>query len=218
MKPTRAAWFFAAGLAWLVLRGIFVDSFPSLGAGRIAQEGGIWLAVPVLSFFASLAAPVFFIAFLRHHPFSGQKGLWSVTVFAVIASVLSCLLVLVSLITTAGVVDVEFGWMGAMIEWLPAVIPLGLVVSIFLFLSMLAGTGDVDREIRSAAGVGAIGTLIPCLLILAWIANSLFGLLPWYPAFSQSLAAKVLGLGAAAALFRFLESFATRYGSSGEAR
>lgn len=218
MKPTRAAWFFAAGLAWLALRGILVQSFPSLSAGRIAQEGGFWLTIPALSFVASLAAPVFFIAFLRHHPFAGDKGLRYVTIFAVVASVLSCLLVLVSLLTVSGAIDVGFEWLGAMNGWLPALIPLMFVVSIFLFLSVFARTSDVDQEIRSAAAVGAIGTLIPFLLILAWIANSVFGLLAWYPAFSQSLVAKILGLAAAAALFRFLESFATRYGSNGESR
>jgi len=211
MKPTRAAWFFAAGLAWLVLRGILVSSFPALRVDRIAQEGGVWLVIPVLSFIASLAAPLFFTAFLRHHRFAGQKVLRSVTVFAVVASALSSLLVLFSLLATARVLDVGSGWMGAVDGWLPAVNPLALVLAIFLFLSVLARTGDLDREVRSTARVAAIGTLIPLFLIVAWIANSLVGIPSWYPAFSKGLAAKILGLAAAAVLFRFLESFAVRY-------
>ena len=216
MKPTRAAWLFAAGLAWLVLRGILVNAIPALRADRIAQEGGSWLLVPLLSFVASLAAPVFFISFLRHHSFLGRPALRSATIFAVVASVLSCGLVMISLVATAGVFNLGSGGTGVMDRWLPAVIPLLFVVSIFLFLFALARSTDLNPGLRSAARVGAISTSIPILMILAWIGNSLFGIPAWYPAFSQGLVAKLLGLSAAAALFWFLESFARRYGRDGD--
>jgi len=216
MKPTRAAWLFAAGLAWLVLRGILVNAFPALRAERIAQDGGIWLLIPLLSFVASLAAPVFFISFLRHHSFAGRPVLRSLTLFAVVASVLSCGLVMVSLGATAGVIDLGSGRTGVMDRWLPAVIPFLFVVSIFLFLFALARSSDLDPGLRSAARVGAISTSIPILMILAWIGSSLFGVPAWYPAFSQGLVAKLLSLSAAAALFWFLESFARRYDRDGD--
>ncbi len=49
MQPTRAAWFFAAGIAWLVLRGILVHALPALHTDQIAQHGGPLLLIPLIS-------------------------------------------------------------------------------------------------------------------------------------------------------------------------
>lgn len=207
MKPTRAAWLFAIGLAWLVLRGLLEHAFPALRAEYIAQQGGILLVVPVMSLAASLAAPIFFASLLRHHDFSAQRGLRSATVFALVASLASTALVLTSLFLIVRGPSLDPGGT----SWALSLTPLVFVLSIFVFLLTLARIGDVDPELRSAARVGAIGTTIPIILIVAWIVNSLYGVLPWYPAFSQGLLAKILGLGAATALFWFLETFAKRY-------
>jgi hypothetical protein len=217
MNPSRAAWFFAAGLAWLVLRGILVRSVPAFGAAEIAQKGGLWLVVPLLSFAASLTVPVFFGSFLRHHRFDRGGALRPATVFALAASVLSCALVGLALIAAVRPSDLGAGRMAGVPSWITTLIPLIFVVSIFVFLFALARAGEIAPEILSAARVGAFGTAVPIVLILSWMANSTFGVPSWYPAFSQGIAARVLGLAAAATLFWFLESFATRYGGESDA-
>ena len=75
MQPTRAAWFFVAGLAWLVLRGIVGASVPALSAANVARNGVLLLVIPLCSVLASATIPLFFWSFLRHHPFAGQRGL-----------------------------------------------------------------------------------------------------------------------------------------------
>lgn len=211
MNPSRAAWFFAAGLAWLVLRGILVHAIPAFGAAEIAKKGGLWLVVPLLSFAASLTVPVFFAAFLRHHRFKLGGVLRPATILALTASLLSCALVGLALIATVRPSDLGAGWMAVVPLWMTTLIPLVFVVSIFLFLVAFSRAGEFARELRFAARVGAVGTSVPIVLITAWMANSTIGIPSWYPAFSQGLAARVLGLAAAATLFWFLESFATRY-------
>jgi hypothetical protein len=217
MNPSRAAWCFAAGLAWLVLRGILVHAIPAFGAAEIAQKGGLWLGVPLLSFAASLTAPIFFGAFLRHHPFASRGTLRLTTIFALTASVLSCVLVGLALVATVRGSDLGAGRMAGVPSWFSTLIPLAFVVSIFLFLVAFSRADGVTPKLRSAARVAAVGTSVPIVLIAAWIANSAFGVPAWYPAFSRGLAARVLGLAAAATLLWFLESFATRYGRGADA-
>ncbi len=111
MQPTRAAWFFAAGLAWLALRGILVHALPSLRTDQIAQHGGLLLILPLISVVASLTAPLFFFSFLRRHRFSGRRILRSATIFAASAALLSSVLVLISFIVTArgtGAAEIPF--------------------------------------------------------------------------------------------------------------
>lgn len=211
MNPSRAAWIFAAGLAWLVLRGILVHAIPAFGAAEIARKGGLWLVVPLLSFAASLTAPVFFGAFLRFHRFARGGVLRPATILALTASLLSCGLVGLALIATVRPSDLGAGWMAGAPSWVSTLIPLVFVVSIFLFLVAFSRAEEFAPVLRSAARVGAVGTSVPIVLIIAWMANSTFGVPSWYPAFSQGLAARVLGLAAAATLLWFLESFATHY-------
>ena len=217
MNPSRAAWFFAAGLAWLVLRGILVRAIPAFGVAEIAQKGGLWLAVPVVSFAASLTVPVFFASFLRHHRFVRKGALRPATILALTASLLSCALVGLALIATVRLSDIGEGLMAGVPSWIPTLIPVVFVVSIFLFLVAFSRAEEFARELRLAARIAAVGTSVPIVLITAWMANSTLGVPSWYPAFSQGLAARVLGLAAAATLFWFLESFATRYSGSSDA-
>jgi len=101
MQPTRAAWFFAAGIAWLALRGILVHAMPSLRIDQIAQHGGLLLILPLISVVASLTAPLFFFSFLRRHRFTKRRVLQGATISAATAALLSSLLVLVSFIAMA---------------------------------------------------------------------------------------------------------------------
>ena len=212
MQPTRAAWFFAAGIAWLALRGILVHALPSLRTDQIAQHGGPLLVIPLISVVASLAAPLFFFSFLRRHRFTGQRTLQGATVLAVTASLLASLLVLISFIVAArgtGTAEIPFVLSS---PWLFQAIPLLFVGSIFLFLIAFARQSGCDAGLRRSAGVAAIGTLIPTVMIAAWTLHSRFeGVLLWYPSFSESLVAKILGLAAAGALLWFLETFAVSY-------
>ena len=212
MKPTRAAWFFAAGLAWLALRGILVHALPSLRADQIAQHGGLLLIIPLISVVASLTAPLFFFSFLLRHRFSKQRILQGATIFAASTALLSSVLVLISFIVTAsGSSTAEIPFVLSS-PWLFQAIPLLFVGSIFLFLTAFARQSGCDASLRRSAGVAAIGTLIPTVMIAAWTLHSRFeGVLLWYPSFSESLVAKILGLAAAGALLWFLETFAVSY-------
>ena len=212
MNPTRAAWFFVAGLAWLVLRSILVHAVPQLRADHVAEQGGLLLFIPLISVVASLAAPLFFLSFLRHHPFPRQRLLQITTVFAAIASLLSFALVLMAFVTTIGGVRITDSSSLLFVSWLLQTIPLLFVGSLFLFLVAFAQSDVGNQVLRRAAAVGAVGAMIPSMMIAAWVIHSRFPEhLTWYPAISQSLAAKVLGLAAAGTLLWFLETFATTY-------
>jgi len=212
MQPTRAAWFFAAGIAWLALRGILVHAMPSLRIDQIAQHGGLLLILPLISVVASLTAPLFFFSFLRRHRFTKRRVLQGATISAATAALLSSLLVLVSFIVIArGFSTAEIPFVRSS-PWLFQAIPLVFVGSIFIFLVAFARQSGCDVGLRRSAGIAAIGTLVPTVMIAAWTLHSRFeGVFLWYPPFSQSLVAKILGLAAAGTLLWFLETFAVSY-------
>lgn len=216
MHPKRAAWFFAAGIAWLALRGILVQAFPQLRADQIAQHGGLFLIVPLVSVVASLTAPVFFLSFLRGHRFTQQPVLKGVTILALTASVVSSALVLMSFVAAArGAVAAETPLVLSS-PWLFQTIPLVFVGSLLLFLVVFARQSGCNASLRRAAGVAAVGAVIPMVMIAAWVLHSRFeGAFLWVPSFSQSLGAKVLGLAAAGSLLWFLEAFAVGYDDGG---
>ena len=213
MLPTRAAWIFAAGLAWLVLRGILVSAVPLLRTENVVQQGGLLLIVPLISVIASLTVPLFFLTFLRHHRFSGQRALQVTTILAAGASLLSFTLVIMSFIAIARGTDAADSSLVLSAPWLFQAIPLLLVGSLFLFLAVFARQSGCSAGLCRAAAVGALGTLIPVIMISIWLIHSHFSdvFFSWYPAVSHSLGAKVLGLAAAAALLWFLETFAVTY-------
>ena len=216
MQPNRAAWFFAAGLAWLVLRGILVQAFPALGVGRTDSASAIALLMGAISLVASLSVPVFFWSFLHHHGFDGRRLLRSTTVFAAAAAVLSFVLVVFATIVGLGGLDAETIEASKTVAWTVALVPLILVASIFAFLVAFVRQGDADARLRLAAKVGVVGTAVSGVMIAVWIFHARgVGELSWYPDFSRSLPAKAAGLAAAATLLWFLESFAVYYGSGG---
>jgi hypothetical protein len=211
MRPTRAAWFFAAGLAWLVLRGIVGRAVPWLDADFISQRGGILLVVPMLSVLASFTAPLFFLSFLRHHDFAARPGLRAATALAAASSLTSFLLVLVSFVTISRGAGVSTPFVSSS-PWVVQAVPLAFVGSLLLFLAVLSRQDDIDRRLRRIAGIAAVGTAIPTAMIIAWIVSTqIEGSLDWYPEFSLGLGAKILGLVAAASLLWFLEAFAGGY-------
>jgi hypothetical protein len=212
MNPTRAAWFFAAGLAWLVLRGILVQAFPVLRPESVAEQGGPLLIVPFLSVVASATIPLFFVSYLSRSPFDRRPVLRIATLVAVAASVAAFLLVLVSFARVVRGLGPGQSQSISTPSGPLTFIPLLLGASILFFLIVFARQGTRDPVLRRAAVIGAVGTAVPVVLITAWIIHGRFeGALPWYPAFSQSLAARVIGLAAAGGLLWFLETFAVRY-------
>jgi hypothetical protein len=210
MKPTRAAWFFAAGLVWLVLRGILVQSVPQIRTDYVAELGGLLLVIPLISVVASLTIPVFFLSFLRHHRFAGQRFLQVTTVVAAVASLLSFLLALTALVVAVGGIrPPDFPFLLSSPGVLQTV-SLLLVGSLFLFLSAFARSGECTVRVRRAAAIGATGAAISVIMVVVWILHFRHpDLLDWYPAVSASLASKVIGLAAAGSLLWFLETFAT---------
>ena len=213
MRPTRAAWFFAAGLAWLVLRGILVQAVPMLRTEEVARHGGILLLLPLLSVAASLAAPVFFISFLRHHDFSERRALKMATVVAALASLISFALVTMSFVAAARGISPADLPVVHLLPWLFQAIPLLFVGSLCLFLAVFSRRSGCAKGLCSTAAVAAVAMLIPTIMIAAWVVQVRYGeFLQWYPDFSRSLTAKGLGIVAAAALLWFLETFATTYG------
>lgn len=212
MRPTRAAWFFAAGFVWLVLRGILVYAIPQLGTEYVAQHGGLLLVVPFASVIATLTVPLFFFSFFRYHPFDGRPFLRFATGFALAASLISFAVVLMSFVSAVRGQDNVATFLGRAVPWLSPSIPLVFVASLFLFLAVFASQGDSGTGLRRASVVAAVGTVIPLVLMTLWVLRSFSeDLFSWYPDVSQSLAVRILGLAAAGTLFWFLETFATSY-------
>lgn len=212
MRPTRAAWLFVAGIAWLVLRGILARSIPALQPERVAESGGLWLLVPLLSVVASLTIPLFFISFLRRHDFAGQPWLLAATRFAVAAATASFLLVTFSYVgLMRGTGSAVVGRADAA-PWLIQVVPMALVLSLIAFLLTFARQSPSPPALRRAAMVAAAGAVVPALLMAAWM---VYARAPesvsWWPEVASSLPARLVGLAGAAALVWFLESFATSY-------
>jgi len=212
MNPTRAAWFFAAGLAWLAFRSILVHALPRMQADQIAQHGGLLLMIPLISVAASLTAPLFFLSFLRRHRFADQRTMRGATILALTASLLSAVLVLLSFVVIFRGADATEIPIVRSSSWLFHAIPLIFVGSIFFFLVVFSRQSGCDTGLRRSAGVAAVGMLVPTILIALWVFHArVEGVLLWYPSFSQSLVAKVLGLAAAGTLLWFLETFALSY-------
>ena len=135
MQPNRAAWFFAAGLAWLVLRGIVVQAFPALGAGPLEATGALSVAVRLLTVVASASVPGFFISFLANHRFVAQPLLKGSTVLAAVTSLGSFALVLFSFVVSFGDAGSTTGGGIRLIDRVVTSVPLLFVVSVFLFLA-----------------------------------------------------------------------------------
>lgn len=211
MRPTRAAWFFVAGLAWLVIRGLLVQTIPSFGPARIAEHGGLWLVIPFVSFVASLTAPLFFGSFLRTHDFAGQQLLRWATVAAFFGSVLACGLVLVSFVATLRGGIAPGARPAATLLWAAGAVPLFFVLTIFVFLIVFSATAKTSQQLRSAARIAAGGAAVPLVMMLIWAVHRATGGPAWYADFSRSMAARLIGLAAAATLVMFLESFARCY-------
>lgn len=212
MKPTRAAWLFAAGLAWLVLRAILVQSVPALRTEQMAQDGGFRLIFPLLSVAASATAPLFFFSFLCQHSFLNRRLFRAVTVVTATASLLSFALASLALVAAVrGGILAESPIISSA-PWLYHAIPLFFVGSVVVFLVFFVRQSGCRGGLRRAAAAGAIGTTVSLMMIAGWVIFSrLEGALPWLPSASQSLFAKILGLAAAASLLWFLETFAVSY-------
>lgn len=212
MRPNRAAWFFAAGLTWLVLRGILAGSLPALAPAEIAHQGGWLLIIPALSLAASLTVPLFFASFLKFHRFVGQGALQAATVLALVASMLGFAMVLVTSLAVFGRPVPTAVGTSSTAPWIVTIVPFVVVGSLLAFMVTFWFQERGDPRLRLAAGIGALGALVSTVMALAvvlqaWSPNAL----PWYPAFSQSPSARLVGLAAAGALLWFLETFAVSY-------
>lgn len=217
MKPTRAAWLFAAGLAWLVLRAVLVQAVPLLRTDQLTERGGLLLVVPLISVAASLTIPLFFGSFLLHHDFSHRPLFRTVAIAAALSSLGSFGLVVVSFVANVlGGSPTESGIIFAA-PWLYQLIPLFFVGSLVPFLAVFAKQSEFGAGLRRAATAGAVGSLVSTVMIVAWVIHSrVEGALTWYPAVSQGWVAKILGLAAAGTLLWFLETFAVSYDSTTE--
>lgn len=212
MGPNRAAWLFVAGLSWMVLRSILAQAFGWANTGEMVEHGGWAFLLPAVSLIASFTVPLFFFAFLTHHPFGRRDLLRWATLLALAASLFSFALVLVSFVAIVLRQGAGGAALSVLPSWIMTVVPLFFVVSIFVFLLAFARDEGGDERLNRAAVVSAVGTLVPVLIIIGWIIHTqVGGALPWFPEFSRSLVAKVLGLGAAGALLWFLETFAVSY-------
>lgn len=219
MQPTRAAWFFVAGTAWLVLRGILVHALPSLHPDQIAQHGGPLLILPLLTVLATLTAPLFFSSFLFHHRFDDQRLLQGATILAAAVSLLSSVVVLaesVLLVRGAGTAGMPPPLSS---PWLAQVTPFLVVGSLFVFLLVFSWQSGCGPGLRRSALVAAAGTLIPMGMMAIWVLHARTeGAFVWYPSFSHGLAAKIFSLAAAGALLWFLEAFAVGYNDGDHTR
>jgi hypothetical protein len=218
MKPTQAAWFFIAGLVWLVLRGILVQSLPQIRTDSVAEHGGLYLLIPFVSVVASLAVPVFFLSFLRHHRFEGQRFLQLATVAAAVAALLSFFLAGVVLVAVVrGIRPPDWPFLVSS----PAVFQSTLLLvvgSLVLFLVASARSDAFNARLRRAAAVGAVGAITSAIMVVVWVVHFRFpNLLDWYPVVSGSLFSNIVGLAAAGTLLWYLETFATCYGDDDEA-
>ncbi len=217
MKPTRAAWLFAAGLAWLVLRVILVQAVPMLRTGQVTQHGGFLLIVPLLSVAASLTVPLFFGSFLLHHDFSNRRFFRGATIAAAVSSLVSFALVVASSIASVRGGSLAGTRIISSAPWLYQAIPILFIGALVLFLAVFAKQSEVGASLRRAATAGAVGSLVSVLMIVAWVIHlRVEGALTWYPAVSQGWVAKILGLAAAGSLLWFLETFAVSYDSTTE--
>lgn len=212
MQPTRAAWFFAAGLVWLVLRGILLQSMPQIRTDYVAEHGGLLLLVPLASAVASLTMPLFFLSFHRHHQFTEQRVLKIATVVAAIASLTSFLLALVSLVSAVmGIRPPDWPLLLSSQRLFQANLFL-LVGSLVVFLLAFARSEAINERLRKAAKLGAVGAMVSTIMVAVWVLYLGFpDFLAWYPAVSGSLVSKLTGLAAAGTLVWFLETFATTY-------
>jgi hypothetical protein len=213
MNPNRAAWFFVAGVAWLVLRGILGRSVPGMHPAQVAEVGGFWLVIPLVSVVASLTIPLFFIVFLRSHDFTGQRWLLLATRVSVVTSVASSVLVLVSCVGVVGGPGSPAAFAMAAVPWLVEVVPIALVFSLVAFHLAFACQCPCSSKLRRAAAAAAVGAAIPSGLMVVWMVHLRFPeAIPWWPEIARSAVMRMLGLAGAAALVWFLESFALRYG------
>jgi len=212
MKPTRAAWFFVAGLVWLVLRGILLQSLPQIRFDYVAEHGGLLLLIPLTSVVASLAVPLFFLSFLRHNRFRGRRLLQFATVAAAVGSLMSFLLALASLVAAVrGIRPSDWPLLLASPKLFQTNLLL-LVGSLLVFLLAFARSDAGNERLRKAAMVGAAGAMVSTIMVVVWVLYLRFpDLLTWYPAVSGSLVFKLTGLAAAGAFLWFLETFATTY-------
>jgi hypothetical protein len=212
MVPTRAAWFMIVGLAWMVLRGILGRTIPALDPGHVAQTGGVLLLVPLLSVLASLTVPLFFVSFLRHHDFRGQRAFRISSLLVATASVLSVVLVLVTFVGIAIRSSISLFEREGILGWVWDAVPFALVLSILVFLAVFAVQAGANDRVRRASVVAAVGAAYPVLLMVVTVVHQRWPeALTWYPEFSRSFLARGLGLAAAAALIWFLETFAVSY-------
>ena len=213
MKPTRAAWFFVVGLVWLVLRAILLQNLPQIRTDYIAEHGGMLLLIPLISVVASLTIPLFFLSFLRRHRFIRQRFLRFATVVAAVASLLSFIQSVASLVAAArGLSSPDWPFLLSSPRLLQANL-LFLVGSFLLFLVAFARSDAGGPSLRKAAAVGAVGAAVSTIMVVVWVGYLRFpDLMDWYPAISRSPASRLTGLAAAGVLVWFLEAFATTYG------
>jgi len=217
MKPNRAAWFFVAGLVWLVLRAILLQGVPQIRTDYVAEHGGILLLIPLISVVASLAIPLFFLSFLRRHRFIRQRFLRFATVVAAVASLLSFVQSGASLVAAfRGGSAPDWPFLLISPRLLQANL-LFVVGSVLLFLVAFARSDAGNPRLRKAAAVGAVGAAVSTIMVVVWVGYLRFpDLLDWYPAVSRSLASRATGLAAAGTLVWFLEAFATTYSEGDE--
>jgi hypothetical protein len=219
MQPTRAAWLFAAGLVWLVFRGLLLPVFPFLGTEHAVRQGGWLLVIPTLSAVASFAVPLFFYAFLHHHRFDGQRALRAATLTALVVSLISFAVVALSWFDAVRAAAPRHGIIASSAPWAIVVVPAVFIIGIFGFLVAFAVQCRCAPELRRSAAIAAVGALVPILLIAGWALHSSGdGWLPWFPSVSRSIPVRVIGLAAAGTLLLFLENFAVSYRAEGASR
>jgi hypothetical protein len=214
MNPARAAWFFIAGLTWLVLRGLIGSWIPELNPEAVVREGGVMVLIPVLSVLASATIPAFFISFLIRHDFTGAPALRITTITAVVASVFSLVLVVSSLAAIIRGTEPALSLPLPSGFWIREGVTLLLAGGLLGFLVAFAAERRFSTRLRRAAVVGAAGAAIPTLMMVLALAHaSSPESSPWFPVLGMSPLARLLGLVAAGTLVWFLETFAQGYGS-----